>query len=118
MSARSVLVEGMYFFERTVGGRKYRVVAQSVWDSQKKQPISRQALLGPADVAPVADLSKTRTVGTKRLGDTGALSWVAEQLDVVRIIDETVAAAGSVKGPSIGELVLGVALQRACAPAS
>jgi len=51
------------------------------------------------------------------VGDTGALAWVAEQLDVVRVIDE---AVGNVphpaRGPSIGELTLGVALQRACAP--
>jgi hypothetical protein len=40
----------------------------------------------------------------------------AEQLDVVRLIDEACGAAGLAKGPSVGELTLGVALQRACAP--
>jgi transposase len=108
----------MHFFERAVGGRLYRVVAQSVWDARKKQPVSRQVLLGPADPAPVADLSKTRTVGTKRVGDTGALAWVAEQLDAVRLIDEGCAADAPRNGPSIGELVVAVAIQRACAPGS
>jgi transposase len=106
----------MHFFERPVDGRLYRVVAQSVWDPRKKQPVSRQVLLGPADPAPVADLSKTRTVGTRRVGDIGALGWVAEQLDVVQLIDEACAGPDSMKGPSVGELVLGVAVQRACAP--
>lgn len=106
----------MHFFERFVDGRLYRVVAQSVWDPRKQQPVSRQVLLGPADPPPVADLARTHTVGTKRVGDTGALGWVAEQLDVVRLIDEACGAVGPVKGPSVGELVLGVALQRACAP--
>lgn len=108
----------MHFFERLVDGRLYRVVAQSVWDPRKKQPVSRQVLLGPADPAPVADLTKTRTVGTKRVGDAGALSWVAEQLDVVRLIDEACGHAGAATGPSVGELALGVAVQRACAPGS
>jgi hypothetical protein len=106
----------MHFFERVVDGRLYRVVAQSVWDPRKQQPVSLQVLLGPADPPPVADLARTRTVGTKRVGDTGALGWVAEQLDVVRLIDEACGAAGPAKGPSVGELALGVALQRACAP--
>jgi len=108
----------MYFFERLVDGRVYRVVAQSVWNPSKQQPVSRQVLLGPADPPPVADLARTRTVGTKRVGDTGALGWVAEQLDVARVIDEACGAATPAKGPSVGELALGVALQRACAPGS
>jgi len=108
----------MHFFERLVDGRLYRVVAQSVWNPSKQQPVSRQVLLGPADLPPVADLAKTRTVGTKRVGDTGALGWVAEQLNVARLIDEACGAAALAKGPSVGELALGVALQRACAPGS
>jgi transposase len=106
----------MHFFERLVDGRLYRVVAQSVWNPRKQQPVSRQVLLGPADPPPVADLARTRTVGTKRVGDTGALAWVGEQLDVVRLINEACGAAGPAEGPSVGELALGVALQRACAP--
>ncbi len=113
-----MLVEGMHFFERLVDGRLYRVVAQSVWDPRKQQPVSRQVLLGPADPPPVADLAKTRTTGTKRVGDTGALGWVAEQLDVVRLIDEACGALTLAPRPSVGELALAVALQRACAPGS
>jgi len=106
----------MYFFERLVDGRLYRVVAQAVWNPRKKQPVSRQVLLGPADPAPVANLAETRTVGTKRVGDTGALAWVAEQLDIVRLINEACGQTSVATGPSVGELALGVALQRACAP--
>lgn len=108
----------MFFFERLMDGRLYRLVAQSVWDPRKQQPVSRQAVLGPADPAPIADLAKTRTVGTKRVGDVGALGWVAEQLDAVRVIDEACGHAGPTTGPSVGELVLAVAVQRACAPGS
>jgi hypothetical protein len=106
----------MHFFERLVDRRWYRVVAQSVRDPRKQPPVSRQVRLGPADPPPVADLAKTCTLGTKRVGATSALSWVAEQLDVARLIDEACGAAGLAKGPSVGELTLGVALQRACAP--
>lgn len=107
---------GMFFFDRLVDGRSYRIVAQSVWDSRKKQPVSRQVVLGPADPPPVADLSDTRTVGTKCVGDVGALAWVAEQLDVVGLINQACGVSNLAKGPSVGELALGVALQRACAP--
>jgi transposase len=106
----------MHFFERVVDGHTYRLAAQSVWDSTKGQPVSRQVVLGPAEPAPVADLSKTQTVGTRRLGDFGALAWVAEQMDVVRLIDQACPAAESATGPSLGELTLAVALQRACQP--
>ena len=34
----------MFFFERFVGGRKYRVAAESVWDPRTKQPVSRQGV--------------------------------------------------------------------------
>ncbi|MFQ5830649.1 MAG: hypothetical protein ACE5JD_16070, partial [Candidatus Methylomirabilia bacterium] len=108
----------MFFFERLVDGRKYRVAADSVWDPRTKQPVSRQALLGPADPAPVADLARTRTIGTRRVGDVGALGWVAEQLNVVRHLNEAFAAGPVRSGPSAGELILAVAVQRACAPGS
>ena len=108
----------MFFFERLVDGRTYRVAADSVWDPRTKQPISRQVLLGPADPAPVADLARTRTIGTRRVGDVGALGWVAEQLNVVRHLNEAFAAGAMRAGPSAGELILAVAVQRACAPGS
>jgi len=108
----------MFFFDRLVDGRKYRVAADSVWDPRTKQPVSRQVLLGPADPAPVADLARTRTIGTRRVGDVGGLGWVAEQLNVVRHLNEAVAAGAVRSGPSAGELILAVAVQRACAPGS
>jgi transposase len=106
----------MHFFERVVDGRTYRYAAQSTWNPRTKQPVSRQALLGPADPAPTVDLSKTRRVGTRRLGDVGALEWVAEQLDLVRLIDTACAESATGSGPSVGEWAVAVAVQRACEP--
>jgi len=106
----------MHVFEREMSGRRYRVAAQSVWDSVRGRSVARQAVLGPADPPPTSDLGETRTIGTRAVGDTGALLWVAEQLDVIGHIDRACAGSGSRDGPSIGELVLGVALQRACSP--
>ncbi len=111
-----MLVEGMHIFEREIDGRKYRIAAQSVWNPRTKQPVSRQVVLGPATAPAVADLSKSRTVGTRRIGDVGALVWVAEQLDVVGHIDRAFPQQGARTGPTLGEMVLAVALQRACAP--
>ncbi|HSW48620.1 MAG TPA: hypothetical protein VLH09_00525 [Bryobacteraceae bacterium] len=75
-------------FERVAGGRRYRIASQSIGGAGRKRPFARQAVLGPADPPPVADLSSVRTVGRQRLGDVGALLWVAEQLDLVRLIDQ------------------------------
>ena len=66
----------VHIFEREVNGRRYRVAAQSVWDSTKKRSVSRQVTLGPVEPAGDADLGVTFTVGTKRVGDVGALAWV------------------------------------------
>lgn len=105
----------MHIFERVIDGRRYRIAAQSVWDSELGRSVSRQATLGPADAPGEADLGETFTVGTKRVGDVGALAWVADELDLVRLID---AACGgtSKKGASVGEMALAVAVQRATAP--
>src|SRR5664279_4866309 len=108
----------MNVFERQVGGRRYRVASQSLWDSAKQRPFARQAVLGPADPPPVADLASTRTVGTRRVGDVGALVWVAEQLDLIGLIDQTCGLRKPADGPTMGEMVLAVAVQRACAPAA
>jgi hypothetical protein len=108
----------MNIFEREVGGHRYRIAAQSLWDAAKRRPFARQAVLGSADAPPVVDLSRTRTSGTKRIGDVGALLWVAEQLDLVRIIDIACGLPRPTKGPTVGELVLAVAVQRACAPSA
>ena len=75
-------------------------------------------MLGPADPPPLADLGLTRTVGTRRVGDAGALVWVAEQLDLIKLIDQACGVTAPADGPTIGEMVLAVALQRACAPAA
>ncbi len=112
------LDEGMNIFEREVGGRRYRIAAQSLWDPVRQRPFARQAVLGPAGAAPVADLGVTRTVGTRRVGDVGALVWVAEQLDLVKLIDTACGVQGPTRGPSVGEMVLAVAVQRACDPAA
>src|SRR5712692_1622120 len=108
----------MNIFERQVGGRRYRVASQSVWDAALQRPFARQAVLGPADPAPMADLGLTRTIGTRRVGDVGALVWVAEQLDLVKLIDQACGVGGPREGPTVGEMVLAVAIQRACAPAA
>ena len=112
------LDEGMNVFEREVDGRRYRIASQSLWDPVRQRPFARQAVLGPADPAPVADLGLTRTVGTRRVGDAGALVWVAEQLDVVKLIDTACGVQGPTGGPTVGEMVVAVAVQRACDPAA
>src|ERR1017187_9030713 len=86
----------MNIFERQVGGRRYRIASPSLWDPAKQRPFARQAVLGSADPAPVADLAATCTVGTRLVGDIGALVWVAEQLDLIRLIDQ----ACSLKAPA------------------
>ncbi len=106
----------MNIFEREVGGHRYRIAAQSLWDASRQRPFARQAVLGPADRPPVVDLARTRTVGTKRVGDVGALLWVADQLDLVKILDTACGLPRPSEGPTVGELVLAVAIQRACAP--
>jgi len=106
----------MHIFERKVNGLTYRIAAQSVWDSRRGRSVARQVVLGPAALPPVVDLSATRTVGTRAVGDVGALTWIAEQLDLIAHIDRACGSLGTKKGPSIGELVIAVAIQRACSP--
>jgi hypothetical protein len=106
----------MHVFEREVNGHRYRIAAQSVWDSDRGRSVARQVVLGPAAPPPVADLGATRTVGTRAVGDVGALVWIAEQLDLVGHIDRACGNLGAKTGPSVGELVVAVAIQRACAP--
>ena len=108
----------MNIFERLVGGRRYRIASQSLWDPTLQRPFARQAVLGPADPPPVADLGRTRTVGTRRVGDVGALLWIADQLELVKLIDQSCGSAAPAAGPTIGEMTLAVAVQRACAPAA
>jgi len=63
------------------------------------------------------ELRDTRTIGRRRVGDVGALVWVAEQLDMVGVINRACGWSGGPKSVSLGEVVLAVAVQRACAPA-
>lgn len=109
-------MKDMYVFERDVNGRRYRIAAQSVWDPARGRSVARQTVLGSATAAPVADLGATRTVGTRAVGDVGALVWVAEQLDVIAHIDRACGNLGAKGGPSVGELAVAVAIQRACSP--
>lgn len=106
----------MHVFEREVNGHRYRIAAQSVWDPVRGRSVARQTVLGPAVAPPVAALGATRTVGTRAVGDVGALVWVAEQLDLVAHIDRACGNIGAKGGPSVGELALAVAIQRACSP--
>lgn len=98
-----------------MGDRRYRMVAQSLWDPVKGRSVARQVVLGPADPPPKADLGETRTVGTQAVGDVGALLWVAEQIELVGNIDRACVGHAANGGPSVGEMVLAVALQRVCA---
>ena len=109
-------MKDMHVFERDVNGRRYRIAAQSVWDSARGRSVARQTVLGPATAAPVADLGATRTVGTQAVGDVGALIWVAEELDLIGHIDRACGDLGAKGGPSVGELAVAVAIQRACSP--
>src|SRR5881296_15657 len=109
-------MKDMHVFERDVNGRRYRIAAQSVWDPVRGRSVARQIVLGPATAAPVADLGATRTIGTQAVGDVGALIWVAEQLDLVTHIDRACGNLGAKAGPSVGELAVAVAIQRACSP--
>jgi transposase len=63
------------------------------------------------------DFAQLKVVGRHRIGDAGALVWMAEQLGAVALIDE---ACGSrqvaATTPSVGEMVVAVAIQRACQP--
>lgn len=111
-------MQKMHFFTRESSGRLYRVVAQSVWDSTLGRSVARQVVLGPAEPAPKLELSELRVHGQRAVGDVGALLWVAEQLDVVGQIDRACPGLGGQGGPSVGELVLAVAVQRACSPGS
>src|ERR1035437_5538325 len=101
----------MNIFERQGGGRRYRIASQSVWDSAKQRPFARQGLFGSADSPPVADLGSTLSIGTLLVGDVGALLWVAEQLDLIKLIDQACGLRAPRKGPTVGEMVVAVAVQ-------
>ena len=67
----------MYFSEKVVGARRYRVAAQAVWDAKAGRAYSRQAVLGPADAPPRVELGG-RTVESTARGRRGRWSgWRA-----------------------------------------
>src|SRR5882724_1064459 len=98
-----------------MGERSYRMVAQSVWDPVEGRSGAREVVFGPAYLPPKAEVGEARTVGTQAVGDVGALLWVAEQVDLVGHIDRACVGHVPNGGPSVGEMVLAVALQRVCA---
>src|ERR1700732_5380699 len=98
----------MNSFERVVGGKRYRIASQSGWDPGRQRPSPRQAVLGPADPPPLADLGLVRTIGTRRVGDVGALVWVAEQLDLIGLIDQACGPRGHEDCPTMGEMGVAV----------
>jgi len=106
----------MHFFDRKITGRTYRIAAESIWDPVEKRSVARQVVLGPADGPQLVDLATVEKVGTKRVGDVGALLWVAEQLDVVGCINRVCHDVCPVGDVSVGEMILAVAVQRACLP--
>jgi hypothetical protein len=102
-------------FERKMGERRYRMVAQSVVGSCERTVSCTAGGLGAGRSAAEGQPGETRTVGTQAVGDMGALLWVAEQINLVEHIDRACAGHGPTGGPSVGEMVLAVALQRVCA---
>jgi len=108
----------MIIATKKVGGRSYRIAAESVWDPVAGRPYSRQVVLGPADTPPSVDLSATRTTGRLRIGDIGALGWAAEQIDVVGILNRVCGDTSGPRAVSIGEITVATAIQRACTPAA
>src|ERR1700730_13559257 len=103
----------MHIFEREVNGHRYRIAAQSVWDAERGRSVARQVVLGPAEPPPLADLRGTQTLGRRGVGDGGALIWVAEHLDLVARSGGACGEVGARGGPSVGELAVAVAIQRA-----
>ena len=106
----------MHFFTRTISGRPYRIAAESTWDASKKRSVARQIVLGPAEPTLLVDVATSEKVGTKRVGDVGALLWAAEQLDVLGCINRLCSEVHPAGEVTLGEMVLAVALQRACCP--
>lgn len=107
----------MVITTKKVGKHSYRIAAESVWDPATRRPYSRQVVLGPAGPAPTVDLNTTRTTGRLRIGDVGALAWVAEEIDVVGILNRAFGNDGGPRAVSAGEVTLATAIQRACLPA-
>src|SRR3989304_4546985 len=96
----------MHVLEREVNGYRYRIAAQSVWDSARGRSVARQGVLGPGAPPPGGGAGAPRTVG----------GGAPEQLDWGGQTDRACGNLGAKNGPSVGELVVAVAIQRACSP--
>lgn len=104
----------MHIFEREIKGRRYRVLATSRRVKGKKHPVSRQVSLGPVGDDVAFCPAQATTAGHRRVGDVGALIAVADELGVLDAFDA--ACPGDGDSPSLGEMILAVALQRVCCP--
>ncbi len=104
----------MYLFKKIVKGRSYLIAATTERVAGKKHPVSRQVSLGPAETDEAFVPSLCVEAGFKRVGDIAALAAVAEELGVLEAFNAEAPRVGT--GPTLGELVLAVALQRVCAP--
>ncbi len=104
----------MHTFIREVNGREYRILEVTERVPGKKNPVTRQVSLGPVGDGELIDPSRCEEVGHRRVGDVAALISVAEELGVLEAFAEVAPRKGA--GPSLGELILAVALQRVCAP--
>src|SRR3989442_16008874 len=98
--ARMRLDERMNIFERVVGGRRYRIASQSVWDPGQQRPFARQAVLGSADEPPVADLGLTRTLGTRGGGEAPAPVCGPPPVRLIQLIPKAPPTRGAPEGPA------------------
>lgn len=104
----------MHTFSRTINGRPYRILQVSERIPGKAHPVTRQISLGPVTDDEPVDPSRCEVVGHKRVGDIAALIAVAEELGVLDAFHTAVPTKGG--GPSLGEMIMAVALQRVCSP--
>ena len=102
---------------KTINGRKYYYLRECAWVDGKPK-IVKQTYLGSAD-AIAAALGKTPSALTVvpgapvlEFGAVAALYDLAQQLDIVRLIDSHVPKRRS-RGPSVGTMLLLAAINRA-----
>ena len=104
----------MYIFTKIVKGRPYLIAATTERVPGKKHPVSRQVSLGPVASDEAFVPSQCVEAGFKRVGDIAALAAVAEELGVLEAFNAEAPRVGN--GPTAGEMILAVALQRVCSP--
>lgn len=104
----------MHTFSRSINGKVYRILQVSERVPGRANPVSRQISLGPVTDNEPVDPSRCEVIGRKRVGEVAALIAVAEELGVLESFESAVPTQGG--GPSLGEMILAVALQRVCSP--